>query len=382
MEQNVLVTKMIGIVVAVIVAAVVLVPICNSLTEGDGGSDGGSGGEDQAQTGNPGDYVMLNDMREMYADIGVSTEITGFKEYVRSATPTLSEPIHITLNDLYEYSSLFTRTEIDSRTAVMDIFVLDDNDTLNMGMINLTIEGNSYDPYVKVFIGTDGAVGETLDNITDFDITVETDYSYTLYYHYHTNLVDEDIRLEGVASYVRMFSDEDNVWTIPFVYTNYFDTPYMKVTDGSYLSVRYDVYGDTGSYSIQSIRLTSQMLEQGEIPLSGKVVHDGIEYTLQATYTDITATSESGIYEIVYGAEPEVTVLSPSEVSEDLEFYISVDLVSSMNANPSAGSSGGDSSGVSDLGVTGTIIGIIPVFVILAILMGAAGLFYQNRKTI
>lgn len=376
MEQNVLLTKMIGIVVAVIVAAVVLVPICNSLTEGDGGSGGG----DQGQPGDPGDYVMLNDMREMYANIGVSTEITGFKEYVRSVTPTLSEPIHITLNDLYEYSSLFTRTEIDSRSAYMDIFVLDDNDTLNMGMINLTIDGNSYDPHVNVYIGTNGTTGETLDNITDFDITVETDYSYTLYYHYHTNLVDEDIRLEGVASYVRMFSDEDNVWTIPFVYTNYFDIPYMKVTDGSYLSVRYDVYGDTGSYSIQSIRLTSQMLEQGEIPLSGKVVHDGIEYTLQATYTDITATSESGVYEIVYGVEPTVTVLSPSEISEDLEFYVFVDLVSSMNANPSAGESGGSSSGGNDLGTAGTIIGIIPVFVILAILMGAAGLFYQNRN--
>ena len=46
MEQNVFLTKMIGVVVAFVVLAVVLVPLCDSLAGDNGGGGGGSGGGD------------------------------------------------------------------------------------------------------------------------------------------------------------------------------------------------------------------------------------------------------------------------------------------------------------------------------------------------
>ena len=255
----------------------------------------------------------------------------------------------------------------------MSIFELNDDDTLNMGNIELTLNGDSYQPSVFIAIGVDSAVGEYLGDITDFDIMVQTDYTYTMRY---TNNVNYNVELEGVASYVKMFSEEENVWTHPYVYSNYESTPYMKVTDGSYLMVAFEIYGDTSVYSYQSVRVTSQMLEQGEMTFTGKVMYDGVEYTLQATYSDIIATSEPGVYEIDYSADISTTVISPSDASGDLEYYAYFDLVSAMNADPIGNGSGGSSSG----GIMDTIIRIIPVFVAVALILGIMGMFYQNRK--
>lgn len=100
------------------------------------------------------------------------------------------------------------------------------------------------------------------------------------------------------------------------------------------------------------------------------------------TVTYATAHNVSGS---IQPTEPlEITSTNPISVSVEFEDgHVSTFTIDSAII-PVGGSGGGSSSdsGSSDLGTAGTIIAIIPVFVILAILMGAVGLLYQNRKAI
>ena len=182
MEQNVLITKMIGIVVAVIVAAVVLVPICNSLTEGDGGS-GSSGGSSSTV---PVDGNMLNSINDVLVDDGVTSTYTGYDVYPDDRGYVA--PISFTKDDAQGYLDSVTKTgDMYYNTVNIPIIRInnipmgsteDHVESMEIGVLVNKSDG-SKDTYLRAVLGYGGdivsIVDESLSAYQTVSITIRED---------------------------------------------------------------------------------------------------------------------------------------------------------------------------------------------------------------
>ena len=423
---------MIGIVVAVIVAAVVLVPICNSLTEGNG-NEGGSGGDSGGGGESSYDGLVLNSLEDMYGEVGI---VMPFKTYqifegdaladkdlsfgmdfiesldgVRSEQLYMStgQPVHCFYVDVYnqEGTNVFYIT-----------FDLDEKSDLNEGDPLVTMEmrfgisylgDNQYSDYIQ----------GKLENISAFSITIDDGiltYSYTA-----TGVVQgpgteetwthsETFDLSSHYAELKYVSNEEVGW-VPSGYTTMkfestedenptYPTVYAKLADGSVFEVSvesmvdHDYFGDTVLIEVGNVvngvlsgtaHITGEpgqyMDVSYEIPLVE--VSEGIYSFTPDTDNPDPGYAVYGTWELVdYGGLNLTPEIYRIELGSQFMMSSSVDTdpTDYVAESGSSGESGGSSSGGNDLGTAGTIIGIIPVFVILAILMGAAGLFYQNRN--
>lgn len=386
MEQNVLVTKMIGIVVAVIVAAVVLVPICNSLTEGDGSSDGGSGGSSSTV---PVDGNMLNSINDVLVDDGVTSTYTGYDVYPDDRGYVA--PISFTKDDAQGYLDSVTKTG-DMYYNTVNIPIIRINNTpmgstedhvesMEIGVLVNKSDG-SKDTYLRAVLGYGGdivsIVDESLSAYQTVSITIREDATADITIVGGSSNVS--LTVSDTVDEVLFLSDSENCWMF-FNLTPASD--YLVVEEGSAIQVGLMLGAMIDGERTMAIRgatveLTADMISnlQATTTFTGTFASENYNITVSIPlrYNDNTD-------KIYLDRSAEGTISGEYNQELYVEGYGSY--VSTMNVVPaSGGSPGGDSSGSSDLGVAGTIIGIIPVFVILAILMGAVGLFYQNRKTI
>lgn len=317
MEQNVLLTKMIGIVVAVIVAAVVLVPICNSLTEGDGDNGGGGGApdvvyENPASVFNYGYYNNTGQIEdfEITFSIGQQGFTINGEEFVFDLETMRMSNI---LVPIFASSSVIVTNLEGFGTMVLD----SDSNTINI--VTAGTEGT--------LICQDGVVTVTMNASPD-------PYSFQVDEPCYYYKEDGDYGVYTAESIAEGLYADADIGIIPY---GIFRTSNIRIM------VANNLYHDYGGGDGRA------MYELTES--DGKITN--ISWEIMGVTHDLTE------------------VIAPESESGIVAFF-----------PHSIGESGGGSSGGSDLGTAGTIIGIIPVFVILAILMGAVGLFYQNRKTI
>lgn len=376
---------MIGIVVAVIVAAVVLVPICNSLTEGDGGS-GGEGDN------NP---ILVNNYKDYYEAWGIDTSLMGTMVYTPDKYPELPFTIDLDLDDLNQKSELVKPATDDTYDFPIQYVTLDylsvGGDDLQALVFFRMFEGEQ----TKVWCG--GGSGESsfsprpTSEFLSYHLVVNSDYSATLDYVTDNN---RTVSVSGNIDEIKIATEDIvNGWVnINGGYANEGEVfgP-IYVSSGTVLKFRCfvglnDYYGNSDiSYTVSKEDISNNKITiNTDIPFEENEGSAAVKISMDLTSTDRTGISRivGNDYNMIV-----VEVLSP-DPNEEWYSVSSIYNVSMLNTNPDAGETVGDvsdtpsSSAGNDLGVAGTIIGIIPVFVILAILMGAAGLFYQNRKAI
>lgn len=393
MEQNVLVTKMIGIVVAVIVAAVVLVPICNSLTEGDGGSGGGGGGTGGPYT-NTGEYYYTN---EKPNDDIVSSDIDVTLRYV-------------TANDTSQVQYILVYEEADSygdvvrSSVILDkIYNSEEIDPLENGVHVITGLGTI------IYDGKECPIYLEMNssNRWSFGVLFEPGYNEESEDWVPMSFGDQILlptTSAGTSTEVhgRVWVDWNNL-TLQLSYS---PTEPSRPNIGCFITTAESATHVYSENPIVSSTEETMFCLYGNSPLIISLEEGSVEFV-------------DGIYSTKKAVDsPDIALAVPSEYygyivneSQSVETNVESATIKSTNLGDGAyhvdgiavsggglqynlpakaivpvtiegSGSGGGSSGGSDLGVAGTIIGIIPVFVILAILMGAVGLFYQNRKTI
>lgn len=376
---------MIGIVVAVIVAAVVLVPICNSLTEGDGGS-GGSGDDSQG-------YVKINDLHEYMAecDWTFPDNIKSFQIYDEDNISELPN-ISYDLEYMLALEQGFSHTGQDNITLCEYSYEYGEGEDRVAATINVDEDG----VYLESTL-INQSTNQSLDfrhtymaSLSSFLLTISdsgNDKVMTLQMEY-TGSSAGTYSNSWVLNKATVISESEDGWIQ--ILSNYENVP-INVSEGCNVLWFWIVMKQFGPDS--RVQLDSEVasvfhesdVSDGKWTVSGGSVYDEDN---DDTYTDSSVwaleSGENGVWQTSIIAES-MTVFNTQNVDIiQLEGQgINDSVMNYVGTHGYASSSGGgDSSGGSDLGVAGTIIGIIPVFVILAILMGAVGLFYQNRKTI
>lgn len=417
---------MIGIVVAVIVTAVVLVPICNSLTEGDGGSGGDSGGGEPT-TGSWEDYPFYNVERREYTEVGQTLHITleDLQGMANSAPVMQTEDGYIFTDDfLYDRGLEFDFNNEEVHNYFEIYWVMFDNSAYTKTVI---IDGEINGEAVSGYIGGDP---DGVNALTAFDFTispsleisgtvtiageggVNSEYALegTLNYYFIYSLfskhfpefwtdnysereidgtkIDPSISVELPSQLVITADDlreyiefvGEGLSTLFWIYTS-------PPTNGTEIT-RYEVWrvqSTVGSGDVPM--LTAQTQGGDEINEYGGYLEEPVGDSV-CFVTDFQLSIDKDCNSVL---RLETTLLGDTvTISAPLSMYLpsfvdvkDISVGGSESVSNDSGSSGGgssDSDGGNDLGVAGTIIGIIPVFVILAILMGAAGLFYQNRN--
>ena len=416
--DNTLLSKMIGIVVAVIVAAVVLVPICNSLTEGDGGSGGGGEGDTT-------DYVVLNDLETMYGEIDVSVPFKTLQSYIFLETPIV-DPYSNLSKSINELDLTLDMNFIEQISAVENVGA---SLSQNLYLLNLWAyheddSGFSFAIYLSNSHGTPDTSNKLMfyidkepaqqygfvEDISAFLLTAHNGVITLSVDGYTTDEtfieIRESVHIQDTSVVDLVYVSDDEVgWVGGDIYADGADgleEPYPDLMVGSVfqtsiLSIDYDMAGVEGfaeTYPLIKVENIQNNTLKGTVNVNavseeGFIIQD--KYFIVEYEIPLIETS-NGVYRFVNDEEASTTWTIIGNVGLDGAEYTDANLghtylwsgdgfVSSINANPvEISESGGGSSGNGDLGVAGTIIGIIPVFVILAILMGAVGLFYQNRN--
>ena len=380
--DNTMISKMIGIVVAVIVVAVVLVPICNSIMDNGNGGDGGNSSQE---------YVKINDLHEYMAecDWTFPDNIKSFQMYNKdniSELPNISYDLEYMLAfeqgfshtgedyiDLSEY--MYEYAEGDERVAVT-IGVDEDGVYFTSFLINQST--NQSQSFLKTHMTSVSSFLLTIsDSGNDKVMTLQMEYTGGNLSGLYSN--------SWVLDKATVISESEDGWIKTL--TEYENVP-INVSEGCDVLWVWVVAKQLGPNS--GVQVESEVasvfhesdVSDGKWIVSGGSVYD--EYT-NDTYTDSSVwaleSRENGVWQTSIFAES-MTVLNTQNVDviqlEGQGFNDS--FIEYVGTHGYIGSGGDGTS--SDPGIIGTLIGIIPVFVIMAILMGAVGLFYQNRKAI
>lgn len=423
MEDDKSLTSMvITVIVALIVTGAVLVPIVGGLA-GSGGSGGGDGGD------SAGDYEVLNTLQS-YSSDGTSIEIGDYKSYQTydsNLTPTMKQGYSLNLEGLNEIYAETPITDSSSGNYNYEIAYIDfaeyptvtyngvakpsyedrgyvgieitriygweDSGSDRFYLIDAVTVDSTVEYYPDQNTGDQlnvlGAVGSVESHIADtypaltaFELTIGTDYSVTM----SMATAQDTITINGTASFVEYISENDAGW-IPapgFSLSNILPSE-LKVDVGSTLylvsdgHIDYEQGGTSDTYEYTSQVLAIKSITSADLATAGK-----IELTMERqipeknwTFTEkwtlnitdsVLDTQSPPVIELV--TAPEGVTVTSYDINGD------VSAVSSVNANPyedssSGGGSGGSSDSGSDLGTVGTIIGVIPIFVVLAILIYA-----------
>lgn len=353
-ETDTLTAKAIGIVVAVIVLGAVLVPVIDSV------KDGG----EEVDTG-----VVINDFQQIYN----TDEYSSLQYFQKNVT---SAPEEITLDMSYISSATSVVSEY---TSVIYINMTDGTNCVVSKSEGKVIGG------WPVYEGWPHS-GSTVYEITSFNADIHSDWTVDITATINVTSVEgEDIALgEHTYSYsgemesVGYFSKNPNGW----ISDNVGD--FLKVADGSRIIMEWYCYPTEGEdftmYDI--IEINTSKIVDGKMQYALNVSNNGVDYGTANLELTFPSASEEGQYLVgilpdFWGYLIESNEDIPTDTGQaeiDCESWVSY--VSVRNIDPSIdieSSDSGDS-------VTSTLLGIIPIFVILAILMGAVTLFYQGRS--
>ena len=379
MEQDVLVTKMIGIVVAVIVAAVVLVPVCNSIAD-NGGSSSGGGGDSGSGSGGEGTTGTVYTIADQYSQTYPDWPYKSYQIY----NPTIegSSPFNITTSDIVGVLDNFRSMGIASGFSIDLAQIITDTFEINSYVrVNQYTEGGleyragfqvalfGEEQYNVYMFDTNTAQNQQQGKQGSFELICASDGTYTLdmSYYYGGGMVSKSY--SGQVSLLTFLSQNEVGY-----YTMELGSEFtLPIFEGQEYITTIDEYDNDDDY----------LLSCAICPTDISVDTSAGQYTLTGTHNDTTYTLSGNIEQS--DSETKIIIDPSAEIitQPSVENYVGLRMIyASTQGIVGGGGEGGSSDSGSDLGVAGTIIGIIPVFVILAILMGAVGLFYQDRKTI
>ena len=356
MEQNVFLTKMIGVVVAFVVLAVVLVPICDSLTDSNGGGNGGESDSDE-----PGEvYHNTGDMK--YSKVTSATNVTIYPYYDEDANE-----YGFSFQDPAVHPESIVTVSVGERD-ISNIFGLDWGASLSTFPVE--IDGN------RTQIGVWelwGKVGELAEN-PDAEI----------YYFGTISIVNGNATFDGFKS---VWVDSQEMSTpVEFALPNMM---YSPDPEGSYVCpMMYDAQEDETTYTkIYADETTEIFVVSKFMTISGTIenpvitiIAEGGPPTLSVQF-NISGDILTGVI-IESGDNPLFTFnTNEGDVSYSSDVPLALSIAPATIGEESSGSSNGDSNG-DDLGTTGTLIRTIPIFVALGLIVGIVGMFYQNRKAI
>lgn len=339
-------TKVIGIVIAVIVAAVVLVPICNSIA--DGGNNDGDNGSDQV-----GQYHYLTAKEGENHTLSISeTDSSAIVEYDGETLVTMEKG-----TEAWILPIMATNDDIGGENAEF-LWVLYYHIDKVSGQGSVWFEGQSI-----------------VDSTT---ISSDLPQEYSI----------SGKSVSGIGGEcIWYIADEGDLALV--------DKPIMGVDDTIYFAYfNQDGLETEGNPNVSTIKYVGIMGIGTLETLSENIYCPSSMYDWE---TIDNATSESGDYYDLESypnnwQEGDITI-DTSETSDGIRLNgISVITHWENPTNPTWTQNitkfivpvkeDGGTSDDTDLGTAGTLIKVIPIFVILAILMGAVGLFYQNRKAI
>lgn len=347
-------TKIISIVIAVIVAAVVLVPICNSIVDGGNNNGEGSGSEP----------TIVNDLADVYSQIGVILP----SDYHSMQTYHYFQDYGMEIQETSDY--------VMTKQDLLDIYNSDahvNEDSSGECIIfqaKTSSAGNFYMTAVPTDISThptwhaeSGAATEwqNIENIAEFELDFSNGHLHMI------SIGDSPVVIDTTVEYAKTISRE---------MTGYIDTGLMSpenlvtisegVGFGGFASLGYTKNGTNFNARDVEFNETDTVISENKVQLID--IPDSVSDLRSA---NVYISGENQKYHI----DSEFVIENADSSLTNVEggYYLNyVTTTSSIDD--------GSSSDNGDLGTSGTLIKVIPIFVILAILMGAVGLFYQNRN--
>lgn len=356
--------------VAIVVFAMVLVPICSSLA--DNGGNGGNGD-------NGGDSIeVINDIQQIWGEEGVELAFKSYEYYSSAITPTLPHEFQISKQSMMGAVSSFPDGEFSCEIPLFVYFYEDGSYYQEMYLY--------YDCYgdecsIDIIIDDNGT---DLDSYYDMIWTIHTDYSVTEQFKYSEDdewssydwefLIDSFIimsdSLDGYAMHEYelinpVFSVGSRI-CVEFNSLTNADTGYivteltedMFVDDVLRIPYTFTVTPDDGPVQEYDIVIECNIVEvdDGKWVMSDEIGNESwSEQRLSMSYSGtLNGSAISGTTSSEYAG---ISIGIPS-------------------ANPSNGGSGNNG----DSGIVGMMVGIIPVFVGLAILIYVVTMFMPERQ--
>lgn len=373
MEQNVFLTKMIGIIVAVIVTAVVLMPICNSLTEGDGGS----GGETVLVT-NSGEYY--------YNDVGKDIGATTYT-FPTSLTEDDLKMANIAVNGTsvleYPMPEWVSETAFDVVGTSVPLFIFKTADGkygvegVSAGGVS-TEDGDTFTDaeeitanagliYYRYILGEEEVssafsfMSLFLNDVTSNSPTVTIDNGTVSYSGFAEGNLES---LNG--EYLLRLSDSKTEGDYCLADNNQSDSQMFVASDTE--MYMWNIFGSV--YVETDDDVGSIVTREGCTSLFGAGTVDTIASNSEAfnkwenglTFEVVKTTADNGLLSI-----------SSMEVGGNDQNYFGRYIVPTKITESSSESG-------SDLGVAGTILAVVPIFVVLGILMYAVQYLRDPRK--
>lgn len=369
-------SKAVSLVVAIVVFACVLVPVCEAMSN-TGGGEGGGGTE------------VLNDYQAMYAEMGFDiSPYKSYQIYFKDSTPTLPQSYHYDLESIRALAdSLPASNGVEYTVPIFECrcyfddglyipFSLNYWDELyyNMFFPDAFGEGQDYTPGEPV----------TDDNIVVMEFTLNTDYTFES--RYQTTKDAEPYVTTGTAEYVNVISVEESGYVPEYVYsydedTDAEETEYMKFTiGGKFVLIDTPTYVSGGQTLVPSSLLyyegmiTEDMLSNGTITL--ELSNELVEGVYTIPYVE---TSVAGVYTFsddTYNNRSVEYVSGSYEWDSDLYGNIFVPTTISTGSGTSTGSNVSGSGN----GTVNTLVGVIPVFVALALILYIVSMFYNPNR--
>lgn len=345
----------------------------------------GGGGEGD---NNP---ILVNNYQDYYGTWGIDTSLMGTMVYTPDKYPELPFTIDLDLDDLNQMAELVKPATGDTYDFPINSVILDylsmGGDDIQASIFFRMFEGEQ----TKVWCG--GSSGgsfspQPTSQYSSYHLVVNSDYSATLDYVTTNNIT---VSASGTINNIKIATEDTvNGW-VNIVGGSTDDGEVfgpIYVSSGTVLKLGCSVELDDYGYSEISYTVSKEDILNNKITINTDIPFEENEGSAAVKISmDLTSTDRTGISRIV-GNDYNMIVVEVLSPDPNEEWYTeaSFNNVSMLNTNPDAGETVGDvsdapsSSGGSDLGVAGTILAVVPIFVVLGILMYAVQYFRDPRK--
>lgn len=335
-------------------------------------------------SGEDSDLIYLNTIGDEYgiSDLSYKT----YQLYNSSTTPTLSEPIHYTLETLKEWEQTLGQYNFpaDSSIDLLEITHKDNGNIYN----DLTLTYHVAGEHIRetgigitiIFTSPSMGYNDTrLKYFDAFEFTLTTDYQFSATAT-STNYqqVQSTYTKTSTSTDVKTLSESEKGYVISTDYANYLE----KFTVGSEIQMYVESGFGEGIEEVIGFTVSEDMISGNTmiVPISGYPAKVVIQ---------IQSTDTKGVWQFApsvkeYNDETEryngYTLQDENGNPVSDYYYITMDweYISSYGNAPS--DSGSGSGGVS--GISATIIKLLPVFVAIGLILAMVSMFYDPRELI
>jgi len=372
MEDKSITSMIITVLISVVIVGAVLVPILGEVSDngGNGGGNGGSSGESE--------QVILTNIGESIGVTGLS-----YKSYqiVDTNVGTGSEMpiVEYTLDDLREIESTLKTYDWSSmrETKFPVIMIYEDTEQFVAGteLVEIYYDSSSSELCIGLQMDIFSPFDVPIDYFGSLEFGINSDhhYWYNAKYYRGEEITDEKVTTI-VPQYLQSIQQSEEGWID--LMTNL--SPNVKITDGSELFIQVNGGSrDIHLYNFVKISITKDMIENNTLSFTVSVADENSGDIYSVDYTmSLLPTETEGIWTFSLADDLTGIIKDSSGTTVEESSANGYPLYATTYGYTQSESESGSGSG----GMSNVLLGIIPVFVLLGILIYAVQYLRPDNK--